>query len=172
MIMLDKDLDKLAFGVKMGRITYGATSSLSPSRSSIMQAAGMTGPDPVGAAQATPSSTSKRAQAAALATPFPSSWAAPGCPSTRSRPSRCWRSTCCTTSPSWPSPGAPCSFLARAAAEPLQHTLRPLVLRRDHMDDSFVQSPKRWRVKTLGLYMMIIGPTSSIFDVTTFIISW
>lgn len=40
------------------------------------------------------------------------------------------------------------------------------------MDDMFLKKPKQWSAKFLGLYMLIIGPTSSIFDMTTFLIAW
>ncbi|CAL8460948.1 g479 [Coccomyxa elongata] len=42
----------------------------------------------------------------------------------------------------------------------------------DTMDPMFLEKPKRWSAKFLGLYMFIIGPVSSIFDMTTFLIMW
>lgn len=38
----------------------------------------------------------------------------------------------------------------------------------DSMDDEFVAKPRRWEVGDLTRFMLLIGPTSSIFDMTTF----
>jgi Mg2+-importing ATPase len=40
------------------------------------------------------------------------------------------------------------------------------------MDPTFLEQPKRWNAKFLGLFMLIIGPVSSVFDITTFLLMW
>ncbi|HEV3440112.1 MAG TPA: magnesium-translocating P-type ATPase, partial [Gemmata sp.] len=38
----------------------------------------------------------------------------------------------------------------------------------DRMDDEYLEKPKPWQVGDLGRFMVVIGPISSIFDITTF----
>ncbi|BDA47243.1 probable magnesium-transporting ATPase, P-type 1 [Coccomyxa sp. Obi] len=52
------------------------------------------------------------------------------------------------------------------------YNISQLAIPWDTMDPEFLEKPKRWSAKFLGLYMLIIGPVSSIFDMTTFLIMW
>ncbi|MCS6866057.1 MAG: magnesium-translocating P-type ATPase [Gemmataceae bacterium] len=38
----------------------------------------------------------------------------------------------------------------------------------DRMDDEYLEKPRKWQVNDLGRFMLLIGPISSIFDITTF----
>jgi Mg2+-importing ATPase len=38
----------------------------------------------------------------------------------------------------------------------------------DRMDDEYLEKPRKWQVHDLGRFMLLIGPISSIFDITTF----
>jgi Mg2+-importing ATPase len=42
----------------------------------------------------------------------------------------------------------------------------------DHMDPEYVKMPRKWRADDIGRFMLIIGPTSSVFDITTFLLMW
>jgi Mg2+-importing ATPase len=42
----------------------------------------------------------------------------------------------------------------------------------DHMDADYVRMPRKWRADDIGRFMLIIGPTSSVFDITTFLVMW
>ena len=51
----------------------------------------------------------------------------------------------------------------------LLYDLLCLVLPWDHVDREMVQKPLEWSGKTLGRFMMIFGPISSVFDIITFV---
>ncbi|MDH8378240.1 hypothetical protein QIG63_27575, partial [Klebsiella pneumoniae] len=36
----------------------------------------------------------------------------------------------------------------------------------------FLSRPRKWDAKNIGRFMIWIGPTSSIFDITTFALMW
>ncbi|MDW8244567.1 MAG: magnesium-translocating P-type ATPase [Thermogemmata sp.] len=38
----------------------------------------------------------------------------------------------------------------------------------DRMDDEYLQKPRKWQINDLGRFMLLVGPISSIFDITTF----
>jgi len=38
----------------------------------------------------------------------------------------------------------------------------------DRMDEEYLEKPRKWQVDDLGRFMLLIGPISSIFDITTF----
>ena len=38
----------------------------------------------------------------------------------------------------------------------------------DHVDDSYLQKPRRWKADSISSFMLRIGPTSSVFDILTF----
>lgn len=38
----------------------------------------------------------------------------------------------------------------------------------DKMDKEYLEKPRKWQINDLGRFMLIIGPISSIFDITTF----
>lgn len=42
----------------------------------------------------------------------------------------------------------------------------------DTLDASFLAKPKRWSAKSLAVYMLTMGPISSIFDICTFCVLW
>ena len=42
----------------------------------------------------------------------------------------------------------------------------------DNVDDDFLRVPRQWDATSIRNFMMIIGPTSSVFDVTTFILMY
>lgn len=40
----------------------------------------------------------------------------------------------------------------------------------DHMDADYLKKPRKWDASSIGKFMIWIGPTSSVFDVTTYIL--
>ncbi|WP_233839989.1 magnesium-translocating P-type ATPase [Dyella sp. 2HG41-7] len=42
----------------------------------------------------------------------------------------------------------------------------------DRMDDEYLRKPRKWDASDIGRFMVWIGPTSSIFDITTFALLW
>jgi P-type Mg2+ transporter len=42
----------------------------------------------------------------------------------------------------------------------------------DHMDDGFLRTPRKWDTTGIVRFMLWIGPISSIFDITTFLLLW
>ncbi|MDR2867252.1 MAG: magnesium-translocating P-type ATPase [Acholeplasmatales bacterium] len=42
----------------------------------------------------------------------------------------------------------------------------------DNVDNDYLQNPKKWDVKSILRFMLILGPVSSIFDILCFIILW
>jgi magnesium-transporting ATPase (P-type) len=40
------------------------------------------------------------------------------------------------------------------------------------MDKEYLAKPRKWDAKNIGRFMLWIGPTSSIFDITTFALMW
>ncbi|WP_428944748.1 magnesium-translocating P-type ATPase [Pantoea sp. FN060301] len=54
----------------------------------------------------------------------------------------------------------------------LMYDLSQLALPWDKMDKAFLRKPRRWDAKNIGRFMLWIGPTSSLFDITTFLIMW
>ncbi|WP_243048098.1 magnesium-translocating P-type ATPase [Dyella sp. RRB7] len=42
----------------------------------------------------------------------------------------------------------------------------------DRMDDEYLRKPRKWDASDIGRFMVWIGPVSSIFDVTTFLLLW
>ncbi|HUA80703.1 MAG TPA: magnesium-translocating P-type ATPase [Dyella sp.] len=42
----------------------------------------------------------------------------------------------------------------------------------DRMDDEYLRKPRKWDASDIGRFMFWIGPTSSIFDITTFGLLW
>lgn len=42
----------------------------------------------------------------------------------------------------------------------------------DRMDDDYLRRPRRWDASDLSRFMMFIGPISSIFDITTYLLMW
>ncbi|MFI1964212.1 magnesium-translocating P-type ATPase [Streptomyces pathocidini] len=42
----------------------------------------------------------------------------------------------------------------------------------DRMDEEYLRKPRNWDAKGIGRFMVTIGPISSIFDITTFLVMW
>jgi Mg2+-importing ATPase len=42
----------------------------------------------------------------------------------------------------------------------------------DHMDEEFLRKPRKWEASGIARFMILIGPTSSVFDITTFLLMW
>ncbi len=42
----------------------------------------------------------------------------------------------------------------------------------DRMDDEYIRKPRKWDAGDIGRFMVWIGPTSSVFDITTFLLLW
>lgn len=42
----------------------------------------------------------------------------------------------------------------------------------DRMDEEYIRKPRKWDAGDIGRFMFWIGPTSSVFDVTTFLLLW
>ncbi|MFH9424484.1 magnesium-translocating P-type ATPase [Streptomyces sp. NPDC017529] len=42
----------------------------------------------------------------------------------------------------------------------------------DRMDEEYVRKPRTWDARGIGRFMLVLGPTSSIFDITTFLLMW
>ncbi|UUQ65297.1 magnesium-translocating P-type ATPase [Pseudomonas fuscovaginae UPB0736] len=54
----------------------------------------------------------------------------------------------------------------------LIYDISQLALPWDKMDKEFLSKPRKWDAKNIGRFMLWIGPTSSIFDITTFALMW
>ena len=54
----------------------------------------------------------------------------------------------------------------------LMYDLSQLALPWDKMDKAFLRQPRKWDAKNIGRFMLWLGPTSSLFDITTFYIMW
>ncbi|BAN50813.1 magnesium-translocating P-type ATPase [Metapseudomonas resinovorans] len=54
----------------------------------------------------------------------------------------------------------------------LMYDISQLSLPWDKMDKEFLAKPRKWDAKNIGRFMLWIGPTSSIFDITTFALMW
>ncbi len=42
----------------------------------------------------------------------------------------------------------------------------------DRMDEEYIRKPRKWNAGDIGRFMVWLGPTSSVFDVTTFLLLW
>ncbi|MBD1227754.1 magnesium-translocating P-type ATPase [Xenorhabdus griffiniae] len=54
----------------------------------------------------------------------------------------------------------------------LMYDISQLSLPWDKMDKEFLKKPRKWDAKNIGRFMLWIGPTSSIFDITTYAVMW
>ncbi|POP21365.1 magnesium-translocating P-type ATPase [Serratia marcescens] len=54
----------------------------------------------------------------------------------------------------------------------LMYDISQLSLPWDKMDKEFLRKPHKWDSKNIGRFMLWIGPTSSIFDITTYALMW
>ncbi|MER5887030.1 magnesium-translocating P-type ATPase [Streptomyces sp. NPDC001941] len=42
----------------------------------------------------------------------------------------------------------------------------------DRMDPDYLRRPRTWDARGIGRFMLVMGPTSSVFDITTFLLMW
>jgi Mg2+-importing ATPase len=67
-------------------------------------------------------------------------------------------------------------FLPMAAlqllVQNLLYDLSQLALPWDNVDQEFIQKPRKWDARGVARFMVLIGPISSIFDITTFCLLW
>ncbi|MFV3404126.1 magnesium-translocating P-type ATPase [Pseudomonas sp. NY15463] len=54
----------------------------------------------------------------------------------------------------------------------LMYDFSQLSLPWDRLDKEFLRAPRKWDARNIGRFMLWIGPTSSIFDITTFALMW
>lgn len=54
----------------------------------------------------------------------------------------------------------------------LIYDISQMALPWDKMDEAFLKKPRQWHAGHIGRFMVWFGPTSSVFDVTTFILLW
>lgn len=54
----------------------------------------------------------------------------------------------------------------------LLYDVSQLALPWDRMDKEFLKKPRKWDARNIGRFMIWIGPTSSIFDISTFALMW
>ncbi|MBX8687188.1 magnesium-translocating P-type ATPase [Mycobacterium sp. 20091114027_K0903767] len=54
----------------------------------------------------------------------------------------------------------------------LLYDVSQLALPWDRMDKEYLLKPRKWDAKNIGRFMIWMGPTSSIFDITTFAVMW
>lgn len=54
----------------------------------------------------------------------------------------------------------------------LMYDISQLSLPWDKMDKEFLRKPRKWDAKNIGRFMVWMGPTSSVFDITTYLLMW
>ena len=54
----------------------------------------------------------------------------------------------------------------------LIYDISQVVIPWDHVDEEFLKKPKKWNADDIGRFMVWFGPTSSIFDILTFLTMW
>jgi Mg2+-importing ATPase len=54
----------------------------------------------------------------------------------------------------------------------LIYDLSQMFLPWDRMDPDFVKKPRKWDAGNIGRFMVWLGPTSSVFDITTYVLMW
>lgn len=42
----------------------------------------------------------------------------------------------------------------------------------DNMDEEYIKVPRKWDARSIGKFMIFIGPISSIFDIATYLVMW
>ncbi|HKR76637.1 MAG TPA: magnesium-translocating P-type ATPase [Rhodanobacter sp.] len=42
----------------------------------------------------------------------------------------------------------------------------------DRMDEEYLRIPRKWDASDIGRFMLLVGPSSSVFDITTFAVLW
>jgi len=54
----------------------------------------------------------------------------------------------------------------------LIYDISQMMLPWDKMDEDFLKKPRKWEASNIRRFMIWIGPTSSVFDITTYILMW
>ncbi|NIE77962.1 magnesium-translocating P-type ATPase [Pantoea sp. Ap-967] len=54
----------------------------------------------------------------------------------------------------------------------LMYDASQLALPWDRLDGDFLVQPRKWDARNIGRFMLWVGPTSSVFDITTFALMW
>lgn len=54
----------------------------------------------------------------------------------------------------------------------LVYDISQLTLPWDRMDDDFLKRPRKWEAGNIQRFMLWLGPTSSVFDITTYVLMW
>ncbi|MBS6007260.1 MAG: magnesium-translocating P-type ATPase [Clostridium baratii] len=54
----------------------------------------------------------------------------------------------------------------------LIYDISQIVIPWDNMDEEYLKTPRKWDASSIARFMVIFGPTSSIFDITTFLVMW
>jgi len=54
----------------------------------------------------------------------------------------------------------------------LMYDVSQLALPWDKMDREFLRTPRKWDARNIKRFMLWMGPTSSLFDITTFVLMW
>lgn len=54
----------------------------------------------------------------------------------------------------------------------LIYDMSQMVLPWDKMDEEFLKTPRKWHAPNISRFMLWLGPTSSVFDITTYILMW
>lgn len=54
----------------------------------------------------------------------------------------------------------------------LIYDISQMALPWDKMDPEFLKTPRKWDAGNIGRFMVWLGPTSSVFDITTYILLW
>jgi Mg2+-importing ATPase len=54
----------------------------------------------------------------------------------------------------------------------LIYDISQMLLPWDRMDPEFVKKPRKWDAGNIGRFMVWLGPTSSVFDITTYVLMW
>jgi Mg2+-importing ATPase len=54
----------------------------------------------------------------------------------------------------------------------LIYDLSQMFLPWDRMDPDFLKKPRKWDAGNIGRFMVWLGPTSSVFDITTYVLLW
>ena len=54
----------------------------------------------------------------------------------------------------------------------LLYNISQIAIPWDRMDEDYLKVPRKWDASTIGKFMVWIGPTSSVFDILTFVLLW
>ena len=54
----------------------------------------------------------------------------------------------------------------------LVYDITQVVIPWDNVDEELILRPRKWNAKDIGKFMIVFGPTNSLFDITTFIVMW